>query len=124
MKTYEQALTHFIPLQPKDWTPIQYSLFNAALECDRLVRRCSDNAKMMSERFTTYANDLAEGRLWEPPTGSSVIYDLTADHARLRMAAEHLYSLIVHNLGPSIRKEYDRIRSEMVEPRTDVHTSK
>ena len=108
MNKYEQTLSQFIPLKPEDWSSVQYALFNAAHECDRLTRRCADNAELLNKRFATYSEDIKKCYVWDPPTGSSLFYDITADHARLRMALEHLHVLLTHTMGPDVRKAYEK----------------
>lgn len=56
-------------------------LFQLAWDLDGLRQRIEGNARTIGERFTKYAADVAEGSVFEPPTGYSSLHDIARDAA-------------------------------------------
>jgi len=104
MGKYETTLTKFIP-NPKDLTQ-HFEVLNAAIECDRLTRELIGSSITMAERFTSYADSLSKGNIWDPPSSSSAIHDISINSARLRCSQENLASLIRLTLGTDTLKQF------------------
>ena len=104
MDRYEAALMKFIP-EPEDLTQ-HFEVLNAALECDRLTRELIGTSLTMADRFTSYANLLSEGNIWDPPSNSSALHDITVNSARLRCSLNHLASLIRLSFGKDAFRQF------------------
>jgi hypothetical protein len=77
---FDAIATHALGQRPMD-NEVSFSLFRMAWELDECRARLISGAEAMAGRFANYHGNVAEGRVYEPPTGYSTLRDLDRDYA-------------------------------------------
>ena len=85
-------------------------LREAAYTIDRLRGDLADCSRLMAKRLTSFADDIADGRThMSPPTGSSLLDDITEKTAVLNEKTSAFPTLLRLVLGPDGSKEFFRL---------------
>lgn len=79
-------------------------LLSLARDLDSLAERLADASRSMSERFTRYAEDVARGVIFEPPTGWSTLRDMDRDAATYAAKLDAFKVLFRIVIGKSLRE--------------------
>jgi hypothetical protein len=85
-------------------------LCEAAYKIDQLRGDLADCSRLMAKRLTSFADDITDGRAhMSPPTGSSLLDDITEKTAVLNEKTSAFPTLLRIVLGPDGSKEFFRL---------------
>jgi hypothetical protein len=88
-------------------------LREAAYKIDQLRTDLADCSRRMAARLASFADDIADGRThMSPPTGSSLLDDITEKTAVLNEKTSAFPTLLRLVLGPTAPKEFFRLLKE------------